>query len=54
MRKSSLHFGRLSCFSICQAAAIASASCDCLGVGDTTKCTADQSKAFSDAITSCQ
>ena len=40
--------------SICQAAAIASVSCDCLGAGDTTKCTADQSKAFSDAITSCQ
>ena len=38
----------------CQVAAILAVSCDCLGAGDASKCTAEQSKAFSDAISTCQ
>ncbi len=38
----------------CQAAAFVNASCDCLGGGDITKCTAEQAKSFSDAFTVCQ
>ena len=39
---------------LCQVAAFTAASCDCLGAGDITKCTADESKAFSDAFTACK
>ena len=39
--------------SLCQAAAIVQASCDCIGGGDTNQCTADQAKSFSDAISIC-
>lgn len=38
----------------CQAAALAPVSCDCLGLGDSTKCTAAESKAFKDAFTACK
>ncbi|MEO5725835.1 MAG: hypothetical protein ABI134_32520 [Byssovorax sp.] len=38
----------------CQAAAFDAASCDCIGGGDITKCTADQAKSFSDAFTACK
>lgn len=39
---------------LCQAAAFVQASCDCIGGGDVNKCTAEQSKAFSDAFISCK
>jgi hypothetical protein len=38
----------------CQSAAITSTPCDCLGAGDAIKCTADQSKAFLDALAKCK
>ena len=38
----------------CQVAALVATTCDCLGAGDANKCTAEQSKAFTDAITLCQ
>ena len=38
----------------CQAAAFDGASCDCIGAGDATKCTAEQLKSFSDAFTACK
>ena len=37
----------------CQAAAITATSCDCLGGGDATKCTAEQVKTFTDALAKC-
>lgn len=38
----------------CQVKAIIEAPCDCLGAGDATKCTADQSQAFTDALSLCK
>jgi hypothetical protein len=40
--------------SLCQAAAFALASCDCIGGGDTTLCTSEQAKTFTDAFTLCK
>ena len=37
----------------CQAAAFKAADCNCIGGGDVTKCTAAQSKSFTDAFTAC-
>jgi hypothetical protein len=37
----------------CQAAAIAGVSCNCLGLGDATQCTADEQKTFTDALSLC-
>ena len=39
---------------LCQAAAFAKGSCDCIGGGDVTLCTADQAKMFTDAFTACK
>lgn len=39
---------------LCQAAAFVQASCDCIGGGDVTLCTADQAKVFTDAFTACK
>jgi hypothetical protein len=38
----------------CQAAAFAAATCDCIGGGDVTQCTAADAKSFSDAFSLCQ
>lgn len=38
----------------CQARAIVEAPCDCLGAGDSNKCTSDQLQAFSDALSVCK
>jgi hypothetical protein len=39
---------------LCQASAFVQASCDCIGAGDTTQCTAEQAKAFTDAFVDCK
>ena len=38
----------------CSADCISAASCDCIGAGDITKCTADQAKSYGDCSTACQ
>lgn len=38
---------------LCQAAAFVQGSCDCIGGGDVTKCTAAQAKTFTDAFMTC-
>lgn len=44
----------LGALATCQAAAIASAPCACLGLDNANTCTSEQSKAISDALTACQ
>ena len=44
----------LGTIATCQAAAFTAASCDCIGGGDITKCTAADAKSFSDAFTACK
>jgi hypothetical protein len=44
----------LGTIATCQAAAFTAASCDCIGGGDATKCTADQSAAFLKDLSACK
>ena len=39
---------------LCQAAAIGTTTCDCLGAGDSSQCTQAQLQAFSDALSKCK
>ena len=38
----------------CSADCLTAASCDCIGLGDATKCTMEDLKSFSDCSTKCQ
>lgn len=38
----------------CSADCLSAASCDCIGLGDATKCTMDQLKSYTDCATACQ